>query len=63
VEVGDLETWHSGPGQPVILTESANTLIVRDCTQVTAARKRFIRLKVTQPWCAAGADADPHLHA
>jgi hypothetical protein len=44
----DLQTWLSGPGNTVTLTDSSTQLIVRDALPLGIA-PRFMRLTVTDP--------------
>ena len=47
VEVSDdLITWNSGPAYTTVVSSGPN-LVVRDNTPMTAAAKRFMRLRVT----------------
>lgn len=49
VEVSsDLGTWNSGPGHTVIMQDDETTLVVRDAIALSAAPRRFIRLKVRE---------------
>ncbi|MEI6674592.1 MAG: M64 family metallopeptidase [Verrucomicrobiota bacterium] len=51
VEVSDdLETWHGGWGDTVVLQDDESILVVRDATPMTAETRRFIRLKVVAYW-------------
>jgi hypothetical protein len=47
VEVsGDLVDWNTGTGHTVVVSETADTLIVRDSTPMGGSISRFLRLKV-----------------
>ncbi|MCX6873272.1 MAG: hypothetical protein NTW21_05610, partial [Verrucomicrobia bacterium] len=47
VEVsGDLVNWNTGSGHTVVVSETADTLIVRDNTPIDGATSHFLRLKV-----------------
>jgi hypothetical protein len=47
VEVsGDLVDWNVGTGHTVVVSETADTLIVRDNTPMGGSISRFLRLKV-----------------
>jgi hypothetical protein len=47
VEVsGDLVDWNAGTGHTVVVSETADTLIVRDSTPMGGSISRFLRLKV-----------------
>lgn len=45
----DLSAWNSGAGHSVTLQDADTQLVVRDATPMTAAARRFARLKVTAP--------------
>ena len=47
VEVsGDLVDWNTGPGHTVVVSETSDTLIVRDNTPIEGSTSHFLRLKV-----------------
>jgi hypothetical protein len=43
---GNLADWNAGSGHTVVVSETADTLIVRDSKAMDAASQRFLRLKV-----------------
>jgi hypothetical protein len=43
----DFVNWNTGSGNTVVVSETAETLIVRDSTPIDGSTRRFLRLKVT----------------